>query len=129
MENTKTIFEGNVAISEFMKVKFFAYKGNHSYNKKFKTYAACEKWIKNNGLEGYYPEIFWKQGVGKYDSSWESLMPVIQKISKINAGQHPNPESQSLRRILINKRIVSPIEEMFFIVSEFCKNFNNPKYY
>ena len=72
--------EGNTLISEFMGQKFYAYKGNHSYKKGFKSYKKCEDFILKNKLEGYAPEIGWKMGLGKYDSSWDSLIPVVEKI-------------------------------------------------
>ncbi len=74
--------EGNILIAEFMRETFQAYKDNNSYDKKFSSYSDCEKWIKKHGLEGYAPELFWRGGVGNYNLSWKSLMPVVEKIEQ-----------------------------------------------
>lgn len=80
----KEILEGNKLIAEFMGRKFFAYKGNHSYDRAFNTYKECEEWIGGKLKDdGYKPEIGWQQECGKYHSSWDWLMPVLDKIDSI----------------------------------------------
>lgn len=78
----KEIIEAKIAISEFMEVKFAPYKGNHSYDVKL-SYSECLEFIKEHKLDGYTPHFFWQKELPDYDSSWEHLMPVIGKISKI----------------------------------------------
>jgi hypothetical protein len=75
------IIEGNRLIAEFMGEKFVAYKENSSFSKKFKSYEACEKWIKRTkGAEGYVPAIGWNLKCGKYYESWDWIMSVVVKI-------------------------------------------------
>lgn len=84
---TEEQIEGNKIIAEFDGRKFKAYNGNTSYDKEFDTYKECEDWI--GGLkksEGYKPEIGWKLDCGKYHSSWNWLMPVVEKIEQLSKG-------------------------------------------
>lgn len=79
------IIEGNKLIAEFDGKKFIPYKGNSSYDKKFKTYQSCANWIKKNVREeGYVPELGWNVGMGKYHSSWDWLMPACRKFDMLN---------------------------------------------
>ena len=73
---------GNELIAEFDGRKFKPYKGNSSYTIEFDSYAACQKWIKENKADGYSPEIGYQLGTGQYHTSWDWLMPVVEKISK-----------------------------------------------
>lgn len=94
------INKGNILIAEFMGRTFQAYKDNSSFEKKFKTYADCEKWITKNKLEGYIPELWYKQGCGEYNSSWDWLMPVIEKIVRqLPKGEKENNYIQSSVKI------------------------------
>lgn len=77
------IDKGNILIAEFAGRNFYAYKDNRSYNKKFKTYQKCYDWIKKQNLHGYKPEIGWQLGFGKYDTSFEWLMEVVEKIESM----------------------------------------------
>jgi hypothetical protein len=77
------IDKGNILISEFDGRKFYAYKDNSSYDKKFNTYQKCFDWIRKQNLHGYKPEIGWQLGFGKYDTSFEWLMEVVEKIESM----------------------------------------------
>lgn len=70
----------NISIHEFMDGAFWAYKGNSSYKTSFKTYNECLEAIEKNNWLGYAPEIGWGLKYGNYHSSWDALMPVVQKI-------------------------------------------------
>jgi hypothetical protein len=77
--------QGNKLIAEFMQRTFQAYNLNKSYDQRFETFAECQDFIIENELEDYYPEIGWKLGMGKYNSSWDWLMPVVEKITAIHS--------------------------------------------
>lgn len=77
--------EGNRLIAEFMGRKFKPYKDNHSYDAEYNTYAECLSAIEENKWMGYTPQLGWKIGVGKYHSSWDWLMPVVEKIEKMDS--------------------------------------------
>jgi hypothetical protein len=74
------ILTGNKLIAEFMGRKFSAYRDNHFYCTEYDTYDSCMESINKRGLVGYYPEIGWQQKCGLYNSSWDWLMPVVEKI-------------------------------------------------
>src|SRR5690606_29040573 len=65
------------------------YKENASIGIEFNTCNECVMWILNEWekcpekYEGYRPELGWNLKYGKYDNSWDWLMPVVEKISKI----------------------------------------------
>ena len=79
MKNNE-IINGNKLIAEFMGRKFIPYKDNKSVNREFATYSECEDYINENKLKRYLPELGWGMGFGKYDTSWDELMPVVDKI-------------------------------------------------
>lgn len=75
--------EGNILLCDFMGIKFTPYKGNTSMNGVALTYQECETYINNMGKAGvgYKPEIGWTLGVGKFNSSWNELMKVVEKVN------------------------------------------------
>lgn len=78
--------EGNKIIAEFMGKEFKPYRGNKSCDNPFPTYDQCMDFIVKAELEGYKPELGWKMGMGKYHESWSWLMPVVEKIERLNSG-------------------------------------------
>lgn len=74
---------GNRLIAEYMGRKFYAYNDNKSYKKSFSSYDKCQAWIDKIKAVGYKPELGWKQGCGDYHSSWDWLMPVVEKINTL----------------------------------------------
>lgn len=77
------ILEGNTLIAEFEGLEFTPYKGNRSVNIKFKTYKECQKYINENNLDGFIPELWWNTKSGNYDHNFSSLMRAVDKITKI----------------------------------------------
>lgn len=84
MKETKPTQEekGNILLSEFIGLKFQAYRDNSSYDRKFDTYSECLEWIEERGFEGYIPELGWGCGVGDHHENWNSLMQVVEKIER-----------------------------------------------
>lgn len=80
----RSLIVDNSLIAEFMGLTFKAYKENWSFNKKFKSYDQCEAWIRGLKTEGYKPEIGWQMGCGKYDTSWDWLIPAVIKFNELN---------------------------------------------
>lgn len=78
----KQILQGRILISEFLGKKFYAHKGNRRFELGFDSYKECKKWIKIRDLIGYYPEIFWEEGCGDYDTNYASLMTAVEEIEK-----------------------------------------------
>lgn len=70
-------------IAEFMEREFRAYSGNHSYAETFKSYSACERWIKRENLIGFFPQLDMNIGCGLYHKYWDWLMPVVDKINRL----------------------------------------------
>lgn len=74
------ILEGNTLIAEFEGRPFTPYKGNMSAGIAFRTYKECQRYIEENQLEGFIPELFWEQKSGKYDRDFHQLMRAVEKI-------------------------------------------------
>lgn len=130
----KEIEIGNISIAEFMGEKFKAYKDNHSYNREFSTYADCVTYIKENKLDdGYRPALGWKMGVGKYNTSWNWLMPVVEKIESTGQGYKFQIcrkrvvviEDWGQQLDVVKVKAQSKIEATWLAVVEFIKHHNH----
>ena len=87
MSTEKEIIEaGNITISEFVGKKFQAFKNNRSYDKMFDTYKECKDFCDSLEDKGYEPCVGWTIGLGKYHSSWDWLMPVVEKYAEVTYG-------------------------------------------
>lgn len=74
----------NRIIANFDDKKFKPYKKNRSIEVEFDTHEDCMNWIdESETCKDFRPELGWDLGNGKYNSSWDWLMPVIDKIESI----------------------------------------------
>src|ERR1700709_861404 len=110
--------EGNRLIAEFMGRKFFAYKDNRSYSEPFDKHADCVKFISDNNLIGYVPELGWELKNGKYHTDWDWLMPVVEKIQSIESGRFGFIVDPWSMEILDYKETEARIVYMEFIAVE-----------
>lgn len=64
--------------------KFTPYSDNMSVDIEFDTYKACVEWINIHRIDkGYTPHLDFRCEFGDYDSSYDWLIPVIDKIEDI----------------------------------------------
>lgn len=73
-----------IVLSDFLELKWQAYKDNSSFTKTYVSYKDCLNDIKRNNWDGYKPELGWQKGTGDYDKNYNSLIPVLEKIEFLN---------------------------------------------
>lgn len=100
MEKQK-IEQGKILIAEFMGRKFIPYKDNRSVNLGFATYNECERYIEENRLKDYFPELGWGMGCGEYDKLIDWIMPVAEKIGRLSNWNFSLDISQSKQTVAV----------------------------
>jgi len=102
MEQTE-ILEGNKIIAEFDGKKYkpvkagYSKSSHHSIDKKFRTQELCLSFCDKINKGKHPDECFfplpdlWYPFEWKYHSSWESLMPVVEKIESSKVDNWPEP--------------------------------------
>jgi len=72
------ITQNNAIIAKFMGLKPVEYKGRYSINK---DHCMCREDTAEKALEGF-------SSIAKYNTSWEWLMPVVEKIEELKIDRY-----------------------------------------
>lgn len=135
----KEIEEGDKLITEFMGEVILAANSEtiprSSYVKEFKKFSICSDFcdeVNKNAKKKYFP--IHHRGEMEYHSSWDWLMPVVEKIETMNAEVTIRLDSCSIKQsfkqpkvFAISRLSESKIEARWLAIIEFIKWYNQNK--
>lgn len=123
MSNEPTIEQKNKAIAVFMGWEFIKGDPNHKCNFCFAGDEPCipalDRFVKEKDMRVYYEF--------KYHSSWDGLMPVIEKINQVWARSARSKQKQieETYRAIQNRILLCSLSETIEHVYQFIQWYNN----